>query len=160
MPIAEGKDADMPATEARAPSEMPPSGVRPSNATLAARVEAALASSARTDAALADIFRTAKFLSATIKAVRDANAGLRRELMELHASASGDSDPAALERRIDQLREILEKTHEEASRDREMLVAEHDEFIAMLITDHERELKALRTRLPSTEAKADPSPER
>ena len=117
MGSAENIDASLPVNDAKTPSESPPSGVRPSAANLAARVEAALESSARTEAALADIFRTAKFLSATVKAVRDANAVLRRELVGLQA---------------------------EALRDHDLLVADHDEFIAMLLTDHEREIQALR----------------
>src|SRR5438046_1867534 len=56
MRSSENVGAGLPANDARSPSESPPSGVRPSAATLAVRVEAALASSARTEAALADIF--------------------------------------------------------------------------------------------------------
>src|SRR5882672_5393044 len=124
MGSVENASDNLPVNDATSPSEIPPSGVRPSLATLAARVEAALASSARTETALADIFRTAKFLSATIKAVRDANAGLRRELIELHATTCGDGDPPALERRIEQLQKILDETGQEASRDRDLLVTD------------------------------------
>jgi len=56
-------------------------------------------------------------LRATVTAVQDANAVLRRELVGLQA---------------------------EALRDHDLLVADHDEFIAMLLTDHEREMQALR----------------
>src|SRR5438552_4144561 len=51
------------------------SGVRAAPA-FGARLEAALSASARTEATLADLFRTAKFLSATIASVREANAVL------------------------------------------------------------------------------------
>src|SRR4051794_17446758 len=47
------------------------------------RVEAALEASSKTEAALADVFRTTKFLTATVSAVREANAKVARELESL-----------------------------------------------------------------------------
>ena len=134
MESVENIETSLPTDAAKSPSEIPPSGVRPSVATLAARVEAALASSVRTEAALADIFRTAKFLSATVKAVRDANSALRRELLE------------------------LKETNQEAFLDQELLVADHDEFIAMLVADHEREIEALRAQLTTADETDSPPP--
>jgi chromosome segregation ATPase len=124
------------------------SGARPSPAAIAARVEAALAASARIEATLSDLFRTAKFLSASISAVRDANAELERELEVLCTVVEGaGTQRTGLERRIQRLERMVEETSRDAAREREFLVGEHDAFIASLISDHERELETLRQRL-------------
>jgi hypothetical protein len=123
------------------------SGVRAAPA-FGARLEAALAASARTEATLADLFRTSKFLSATIASVREANSVLARELESLAEIVAGGGDErAALAGRIQRLERILDDAAEEAVRERQRLVTEHDNFIAMLVADHERELESLRKRL-------------
>jgi hypothetical protein len=110
-----------------------------------------MAASERTENALADLLRTAKFLSASITAVRGANAELARELEVLCAVVDGDgAERMALERRIQRLERMVDETGREAHRDREFLVSEHDSFIASLIRDHERELRTLRQRLAET----------
>lgn len=124
------------------------SGTRPSPAALMARVEAAVAASARTEAALSDLLRTAKFLSASIAAVRDANAGLVHELEVLCEVVDGDgAQRMVLERRIHRLERILGDTTRDAESERAFLVQEHDSFIAQLVSDHESELASLRKRL-------------
>jgi ABC-type transporter Mla subunit MlaD len=124
------------------------SGLRPSPAALMARLEAAMAASARTEAALGDLLRTAKFLSASIGAVRNANAELVRELEVICSVVDGaGAERAQLERRILRLERVLEETAREASSERQYLVEDHDAFIATLVTDHERELARLRERL-------------
>ena len=124
------------------------SGARPSPAALMARVEAAVAASARTEAALSDLLRTAKFLSASIAAVRDANAGLVHELEALCEVVDGDgAQRMVLERRIHRLERILGDTTRDAESERQFLVQEHDSFIAQLVSDHESELDSLRRRL-------------
>jgi len=131
-----------------APRRSAESGVRPSPAAIAARVEAALAASARIEATLADLFRTAKFLSASISAVREANSELERELEVLCTVVDGaGAQRTGLERRIQRLERMVEETNRDAAREREFLVGEHDAFIAALISDHERELETLRQRL-------------
>jgi chromosome segregation ATPase len=133
---------------AAAPRPSGESGVRPSPAAIAMRVEAAMAASARTEATLAELFRTAKFLSASITAARDANAELERELEVLCAVVDGaGAQRSGLERRIQRLERVVEETGRDAAREREFLVGEHDAFIASLISDHERELENLRKRL-------------
>ncbi|MGC4090371.1 MAG: hypothetical protein QM756_21330 [Polyangiaceae bacterium] len=128
------------------------SGVRPSPALLAVRIEAAMAASARTEATLTDLLRTAKFLSASIHAVRDANAALVEELEVLCAVVDGDhAERNALERRIQRLERVADDTGREAAKERQFLLEEHDAFIASLVSDHERELKELRRRLASLE---------
>ena len=123
------------------------SGVRTAPA-FGARLEAGLAASARTEATLADLFRTAKFLSATIASVREANARLARELESLAEAVSGGGDErTSLASRIQRLERVLDEAGEEAARERQRLVTEHDQFIAMLVADHERELESLRKRL-------------
>jgi chromosome segregation ATPase len=123
------------------------SGVRAAPA-FGARLEAALAASSRTEATLADLFRTAKFLSATIASVREANAVLARELESLaQAAAGGGDERASLAGRIHRLEKVLDEATEESVRERQRLLAEHDEFIKMLLADHERELDSLRKRL-------------
>jgi chromosome segregation ATPase len=132
------------------------SGVRPSPAAIAARVEAAMAASARIEATLADLFRTAKFLSASITAVRDANAELERELEVLCSVVDGaGAQRTGLERRIQLLERVVEETGRDAAREREFLVGEHDAFISSLISDHEKELDSLRRRLSEL---SDPPP--
>jgi hypothetical protein len=132
-------------------AERPTSETRLSRAALAARVETAMAASERTENALDDLLRTAKFLSASISAVRGANAELVRELEVLCALVDGDgAERMALERRIQRLERAVDDTGREAHRDREFLVSEHDSFIATLIGDHERELQELRRRLAET----------
>ena len=128
------------------------SGTRPAP-TLAARIEAALAASARTEAALADVFRTAKFLSATITSVRDANVGLARELESLAGILAGGVDErTALAARIQRLERVVHDASDDAAFERERLLSEHDKFIAMLLADHETELESLRQRLADMEA--------
>lgn len=128
------------------------SGVRPSPAALAMRIESALRASTKTEATLADLLRTAKFLSASIDAVREANAAVLRELEVLCELVDGEgAERSSLERRIQRLEHLVEETGHDAARDRRFLVEEHDAFIATLVSDHERELRALRERLADLE---------
>jgi hypothetical protein len=128
------------------------SGLRPSPAVLAARIEAAMAASAKTESTLSDLLRTAKFLSASINAVREANAALVQELEVLCSIVDGEgAERSSLERRIQRLERRLEDTGDDAARERRFLVEEHDAFIASLVSDHERELFALRERLAELE---------
>lgn len=147
-----------PAEEGRHSESVPPPELRllkrsdvteaPDAAAFAARLEAAMAASARTEAALADLLRTAKFLSASIASVRSANAHLVRELEVLAALVDGDDrERTGLERRIIKLERVLEEARHAAKQERQFLVAEHDAFIATLVSDHERELGQLRARL-------------
>jgi chromosome segregation ATPase len=135
---AEGADRDR---------ESAQSGVRAAPA-FGARLEAALAATARTETTLADLFRTAKFLSASIASVREANAILARELESIAQLVAGGGDErTALAGRIQRLERVLDDATEEAVRERQRLLSEHDKFIAMLVADHERELDTLRKRL-------------
>ena len=123
------------------------SGVRAAPA-FGARLEAALAATARTETTLADLFRTAKFLSASIASVREANAILARELESLAQLVAGSGDErTSLAGRIQRLERVLDDAAEDAVRERHRLLSEHDKFIAMLVADHERELETLRKRL-------------
>jgi chromosome segregation ATPase len=145
------------AAAAEVPRGSGESGVRPSPAAIAARVETALAASARIEATLADLFRTTKFLSASITAVREANAELENELEVLCTVVDGaGTQRTGLERRIQRLERMVEDTGRDAAREREFLVGEHDAFIASLISDHERELESLRRQL-SELSEAPPS---
>jgi hypothetical protein len=148
---------DVPDDDGRpAPRESAQSGVRAAPG-LAARIDAALEASSRTEATLADVFRTAKFLSATIGAVRDANAALARELESLVGILAGGVDErTALAGRIQRLERVVDEAGADAARERDRLVSEHDKFIAMLLSDHERELESLRQRLSDMEANSRP----
>jgi chromosome segregation ATPase len=149
-------DAELVADELERPLRSPDSGAYPSPGSLAARVEAAMAASARTEAALLDLVRTAKFLSASIGAVRSANAELERELEVLCAALDGDgAQRVRLERRVQRLERVLEGAERDAKSEREFLIAQHDAFIASLISDHERELASLKERLPEESEPAD-----
>ncbi|HET9932266.1 MAG TPA: hypothetical protein VFQ35_16295 [Polyangiaceae bacterium] len=136
------------------------SGIRPSPAALAVRIEAALRASTKTEATLADLLRTAKFLSASIDAVREANTAVLRELEVLCELVDGEgAERSSLERRIQRLEHLVDETGRDAARDRRFLVEEHDAFIATLVSDHERELQALRERLAELEQQPAPSSE-
>jgi len=83
-------------------------------------------------------FRTAMFLSATVKAVRDRTQGydassssMTRNRVWRQRSRGARATHRATQR-------ILEETNREASLDRDILVADHDEFIAMLVTSRAR----------------------
>lgn len=154
VPEASAPEAS-PAHLGRGPSA--DSGVRLSPAALATRIEAALAASARTEATLADLTRTAKFLSASITAVRDANAELVRELEVLCSTVTGDgTQRVGLERRIQLLERVVDETTRDAVKERQFLMDEHDAFLASLLGDHERELDALRRRLRELESVPPP----
>jgi len=122
------------------------------------RLEAALVASTKNEAALADVFRTTKFLTATVTAVREANAAVTRELESLSETVSGDGDDRpGFAGRIQQMERVLDEAGHDAERER--LIAEHDQFIAMLLADHERELETLRRRfaeIQSPETSAPP----
>lgn len=142
---------------AQVPRRSGESGVRPFPAAIGARVEAAIAASARIEATLADLFRTTKFLSASITAVREVNAELENELEVLCTAVDGaGTQRTGLERRIQRLERMVEDTSRDAARERAFLVGEHDAFIASLISDHERELESLRRQL-SELSEAPPS---
>lgn len=129
--------------------------VRPSP-DVARRIEAALRASTKTQASLADLLRTAKFLSASIDAVRQANGAVLRELEELCELVDGEgAERGSLERRIQRLEHLVDETGRDAARERSFLVEEHDAFIAALVNDHERELLGLRARLAELETPAE-----
>lgn len=131
--------------------------IRPSPTAVALRIEAALRASTKTEATLADLLRTAKFLSASIDAVRHANVAVMRELEELCELVDGEgAERGSLERRIQRLEHLVDETGRDAARDRSFLVEEHDAFIAALVNDHERELLALRERLAELERQPEP----
>src|SRR5260370_3813118 len=123
------------------------SGVRAAPA-FGARLEAALAATARTETTLADLFRTAKFLSASIASVREANTILARELESLAQLVAGTGDErTSLAGRIQRLERVLDDAAEEAVRERQRILTEHDKFIAILLADHELQLEPRRKRL-------------
>ncbi|HEU5075206.1 MAG TPA: hypothetical protein VFU02_13540 [Polyangiaceae bacterium] len=127
---------------------------------LAERVAAALIASARAEAALRAMFRTVKFLGASVGAARETNEALVSELRSLRALVGESAVPPgermtakALEARADLLEQALGETAEQAVRDREFLIAEHDSFIASLVGDHEKELANLRRRVSEAESR-------
>jgi hypothetical protein len=66
--------------------------------------------------------------------------------------SGGVDERTALAGRIQRLERVLDEAGEDAERERERLVSEHDKFIAMLLADHEQELESLRQRLADMEA--------
>jgi hypothetical protein len=144
---------------ARSGVRMAPSLSARVEAALAAseRLEAALEASSKTEAALADVFRTTKFLTATVTAVREANAAVTRELESLSETVSpDDAHESAFGGRIQRMERVLHDAGHDAERER--LIAEHDQFIAMLLADHERELEALRRRFAEIQSSKDSAP--
>lgn len=136
----------------------PPSGAVAVD--LTERVATALAASARAEAALRAMFRTVKFLGASVGTARATNEALVNELRALQALLGETAVPAgerltakALEARAHLLEEALGDAAEQAVRDREFLIAEHDSFIASLVSDHEQELSNLRRRVSEAESK-------
>lgn len=121
------------------------------------RLEAALVASTKTETALADVFRTTKFLTATVTAVREANATVTRELESLSKTVSGDgADRPEFVGRIQRMERVLDEAGHDAERER--LIAEHDQFIAMLLADHERELETLRRRFSEIQSPEPSTP--
>jgi len=127
---------------------------------LAERVAAALTASARAEASLRAMFRSVKFLGASVGAARETNEALVNELRELHdllgerAVPPGERMTAkALEARAHLLEQALGEAAEQAVRDREFLITEHDSFIASLVGDHEKELANLRRRVHEAESR-------
>ncbi len=120
---------------------------------IGARIEAALAASARSEAALADISRTAKFLNATIGTLRTSNAVLAHELQSLTKIVAG-VDRVGLAGRVDLLGQVISEASQDYARERARLVAEHDQFITMLVADHDREVAAMRRRMIELETQA------
>ena len=140
------------------PSIEPPSGAVAVD--LAERVAMALTASARAEASLRAMFRTVKFLGASVGAARATNEALVNELRALHALLGERAVPSgermtakALEARAHLLEQALGEAAEQAVRDREFLIAEHDSFIASLVGDHEKELANLRRRVSEAESK-------
>jgi hypothetical protein len=127
---------------------------------LAVRVAEALTASARAEASLRALFRSVKFLGASVGAARETNEALVTELRALHALLGERAVPAgermtakALDARAHLLEQALGEAAEQAVRDREFLIAEHDSFIASLVSDHEKELAHLRRRANEAERK-------
>jgi len=126
---------------------------------LTGRVAAALAASTRAEANLKALFRTVKFLGASIGAARETNAHLLSELTELHGALAEDSacDTGEMDAqttmltRATLLEQALREATDQAVREREFLIAEHDAFIASLVADHEQELSALRRQVADLE---------
>ncbi len=136
--------------------DMPPSRVD-----LTERVAAALSASRRAEANLRALFRTVKFLGASVGAARETNQHLLSELSALHralgagafADAGDDPSDRSIEARASLLERALNEATEQAVREREFLIAEHDTFIASLIADHEKETSVLRRRAAQAERK-------
>ncbi|HEY6725886.1 MAG TPA: hypothetical protein VI197_17755 [Polyangiaceae bacterium] len=126
---------------------------------LAERVAAALTASVRAEASLRAMFRSVKFLGASVGAARETNEALVNELSTLQellgerAVPSGNTSVKALEARAHLLEQALGEAAEQAVRDREFLLAEHDSFIASLVGDHEKELANLRRRVSEAESR-------
>ena len=127
---------------------------------LSQRVASALAASARAEAALRAMFRSVKFLGASVGAARQTNEALVHELRELQAQLGERAVPSeermtakALEARAHLLEQALGEAAEQAVRDREFLIAEHDSFIASLVGDHDKEVSHLRRRVADAESR-------
>jgi len=133
---------------------------------LSQRLAAALTASARAEAALRAMFRTVKFLGASVGAARETNEALVHELRELQALLgerallSEERLPSeermtakAIEARAHLLEQALGEAAEQAVRDREFLIAEHDSFIASLVGDHDKEMSHLRRRVADAESR-------
>jgi hypothetical protein len=123
------------------------------------RLQSAVSTSERTELALSDLLVTAKFLSAAIGEVRDANSELVLELSALcQAVAAQAKHRSLLENRIERLQHAIAQSRDDAARERARLLAEHDGFIAMLMADHERELESLRHRPLERDMREAPRP--
>lgn len=135
--------------EERRESAPPPDSER----SLEERVAAALAASTRAQANLRALFRTVKFLGASVGGARETNDHLLAELDALHKSLNEDTDGQAPEQgRAQLLSRALSSATEQAVKEREFLIREHDNFIASVVADYERELGELRDRLTHAEA--------
>jgi hypothetical protein len=123
------------------------------------RVAAALAASTRAQVNLRALFRTVKFLGASIGGARETNDHLLAELEALHKSLNDEqSGKVPSQKRAKLLSRALSSATEQAVREREFLIREHDNFIASVVADYERELGELRDRLRRAEAELSSGP--
>lgn len=117
------------------------------------RVAAALAASTRAQANLRALFRTVKFLGASVGGARETNDHLLGELEALHKILNAEGGAKVPEqKRAKLLSRALSSATEQAVREREFLIREHDNFIASVVADYEQELGDLRERLAHAEA--------
>ena len=122
------------------------------------RVEQALANALRTEANLSVLARGIKQLSSSAQSAHAANLELMHELDELRVHlARGYEEEQALRYRMHQLEQLVDVIRHETSRERTFLIEQQDAFLVEILTDHERQLDALRQRLrESSQSKADP----
>jgi hypothetical protein len=105
------------------------------------------------------LFRTVKFLGASIGGARETNDHLLAELEALHKSLNDEqSGKVPSQKRANLLSRALSSATEQAVREREFLIREHDNFIASVVADYERELGELRDRLRRAEAELSSGP--
>jgi hypothetical protein len=83
---------------------------------------------------------------------RETNDHLLGELEALHKSLNHEHGGGAhSQTRAELLRRALNSATEQAVREREFLIREHDNFIASVVADYEGELAELRARLARAE---------
>lgn len=111
-------------------------------------VEAALAECTRTEANIGALLRGLSHLMAGATAAREANATLLHELDAMRELLGrSNENELTLRCRVQSLERALETAERDAALSRAVLIEQEDLFLAELLTDHERELTALKGAL-------------
>ncbi|HEX4339257.1 MAG TPA: hypothetical protein VH062_25290 [Polyangiaceae bacterium] len=121
-------------------------------------VETALAECTRTEANLGALLRGLTHLSAGANAARDANTSLLKELDTMRELLGRSNEhELSLRGRVRALEQALEDAERNAALARAVLLEQEDLFLAELLTDHERELGALKRRLSEAPGSSAPA---
>jgi hypothetical protein len=109
------------------------------------RMNAALGDAVRTEVNIGLLMRGLKHLTAGAEAARTANTKLLLQLDELRTHLThSQEEEHALRFRMHQLERILNLIGHETAREREFLIEQQDQFLLEILTDHERQLDAMR----------------
>jgi len=122
-------------------------------------VQAAIAASARAEASLNGLFRALQHLGTGVGGAREANDLLTRELEALRDMlGAANEQQLAFKQKLALLEQALDRSREEAERERQFLTEQHDAFIVDLMDEQEgelerrdRDLNILRERLAEIE---------
>ncbi|HVW30350.1 MAG TPA: hypothetical protein VHC69_33560 [Polyangiaceae bacterium] len=118
-------------------------------------VESALAECTRTEANIGALLRGLSHLMAGATAAREANTALLHELDAMRELLGrSNENELTLRCRVQSLERALETTERDAALSRAVLIEQEDLFLAELLTDHERELAALKHALAEAQGTA------
>ncbi|HWZ90683.1 MAG TPA: hypothetical protein VNW92_17605 [Polyangiaceae bacterium] len=123
------------------------------------RVQAAIAASARAEASLSSVVRAIQHLGTGVGGAREANELLTHELEALRDMlGAANEQQLAFKQKVQSLEQALDRARQDAKRECEFLIEQHDSFIVDLMDEQEgelerrdRDLSVLRGRLAEIE---------